>query len=153
MTYPNPTIEGFIAEHFVPVKLLLNRPADRPHFRTYHVIWTPTIVIMDRRGAGHYQSLGYLPPELALQMLHIGLARAKLAWSRWDEAAAHLEVVADDRASPLGPEALYWLGIAWYLKSPRRRNLMHAWGRLRAEYPASSWAARVPPNQEDALEP
>jgi hypothetical protein len=31
--------------------------------------------------------------------------------------------------------------------------MMRAWNRLREEYPASIWAARVPPNQEDEPEP
>ncbi len=153
MTYPDPESRRFVAEHFVPVKLLLNRAEDRAHFRTYHVIWTPTIVIIDRRGAGHYHSPGYLPPPLFLQMLQVGLARAQLPWMRHAEAAAHLEAVAGDRASPLAPEALYWLGVAWYLKERKRAPMMRAWNRLREEYPSSVWAARVPPNQDDGSEP
>src|SRR5438046_3049907 len=47
-TFPQREVEDFIAAQFVPVKLLLNRADDRAHFRSYHVIWTPTIVIMDR---------------------------------------------------------------------------------------------------------
>ena len=153
MTYPEPAIRRFIAEHFVPVRLLLNRVEDRALFRAHRVIWTPTIVIFDRRSAAHYQSVGYLPPEPCLQMLRIGLARAQLAWARYDEAAGHLSSVADDVASPLAPEALYWLGVAWYLKERRRAPMMRAWNRLRDEHPASIWAARVPPNQEDEPEP
>ena len=153
VTYPDPAIRRFVAEHFVPVKLLLNRAEDRAHFRAHRVIWTPTIMIFDRRGAGHYQSLGYLPPRLFLQMLQIGLARAQLAWARYDEAAAHLSAVVEDRGSPLAPEALYWLGIAWYLPERKRAPMMRAWNRLLQEYPSSIWAARVPPNQEDEPEP
>ena len=139
--------------HFIPVKLLLNRTQDQTHFRTHRVIWTPTIVIMDRRGAGHYQSPGYLPPELFLAMLRIGLARTLTAWARYNEAAAHLQAVADDHTSALAPEALYWLGVAWYLKDRKRAPMMRAWDRLRAEHPSSIWAARVPPNQDDEPEP
>ena len=149
MTYPHHPIQDFIAEHFVPVKLLLNRAEDRAHFRAYHVIWTPTIMILDRRGADHYQSLGCLPPGLFLQMLQIGLARTQIAWARYDEAVGHLEVVGENSSSPLAPEALYWLGIARYLPARRRAPMMLAWNRLREEYPASIWAARVPPNHED----
>ena len=149
MTYPEPAVQSFVAAHFIAVKLILNNPADQPHFRAQRVIWTPTIVILDHRGVGHYQSPGYLPPPLFLPMLRIGLARAQLAWARYDAAAAQLAVVADDRASALAPEALYWLGVAWYLKERRRAPMMQAWNRLRQEYPASIWAARIPPNQAD----
>jgi hypothetical protein len=146
-------VRSFVAEHFIAVKLMLNNPADQPHFRAQRVIWTPTIAILDYRGVGHYQSPGYLPPALFLPMLRIGLARTQLAWARYGEAATQLASVADDGASPLTPEALYWLGIAWYLQSRRRAPMLQAWDRLRQEHPASIWAARIPPHQEDEPEP
>jgi hypothetical protein len=153
VTYPQPAVARFVGEHFVAVKLVLGRAADQPHFRAYRVIWTPTLVVLDYRGAAHYVSPGYLPPDLFLAMLRIGLARAQTAWSRYDEAAAHLAVVADDRASALAPEALFWLGAARYLQARRRAPMMQAWRRLREEHPHSLWAARVPPNQEEGEEP
>ena len=153
MTYPNLHVHEFIAAHFVPVKLVLNRKEDQAHFRAHRVIWTPTIVIMDRRGAGHYQSPGYLPPELFLAMLRIGIARALTAWGRYDDAAAHFTAVADEPASAFAPEALYWLGVTWYLKERKRAPMMRAWNRLRETYPESVWAARIPPNQEAEVEP
>jgi hypothetical protein len=145
-------VQSWVAEHLIAVKLMLNNPADQPHFRAQRVIWTPTIVILDHRGVGRCQSPGYLPPALFLPMLKIGLARAQIAWARYDEAATQLAAVADEQASALAPEALYWLGIAWYLQSRRRAPMMRAWNRLRQEHPASIWAARVPPNQEDESE-
>jgi len=149
VTYPQPAVASFITEHFVPVRLLLNRSQDQAHFRTHRVIWTPTIVIADRRGLQHYQSPGYLPPEQFLAMLRIGLGRALTAWMRYDDAATHLEAVAAEPHSQLAPEALYWLGVAWYLKERKRAPMMRAWNRLREEHPESLWTARVPPNQED----
>jgi hypothetical protein len=153
VTYPQPSVATFITEQFIPVRLLLNRSLDQAHFRTHRVIWTPTIVIADRRGIGHYQSPGYLPPELFLSMLRIGLGRALTAWMRYDDATTHLEAVGSDQESALAPEALYWLGVARYLKERQRAPMMLAWNRLRQEYPTSIWAARVPPNQEDELAP
>jgi hypothetical protein len=75
-----------------------------------------------------------------------------LAWARYDEAAAHLESVAEDGASALAPEALYWLGIAQYLKERKRVPMMQSWNLLREMYGTSIWAARIPPNQEDEPE-
>ena len=145
-------MRSLIAEHFVPVKLMLNQRADQPHFRAQRVIWTPTIAILDHRAVSHYQSPGYLPPALFASMLRIGLGRALMAWARYDEAAAHLEAVAAVPNDQFAAEALYWLGVAWYLKNRRRAPMMQAWNRLRQEHPASIWAARVPPNQEDEPE-
>lgn len=142
-------MQTLIAEHFVPLRLVLNRRADQPQFRAYQVIWTPTVAVLDRRGAAQYQSPGFLPPEAFAAMLRIGLARSLAAWGRFDEAAAHLRVVADASNNLLAAEALYWLGATNYLKARRRGPLMEAWNRLRAEYPHSVWVARVPPNQED----
>jgi hypothetical protein len=153
VTYPQPSVQSFIATHFVPVKLLLDRRQDQTHFRAHRVIWTPTAVIMDRRGIGHYQSPGYLPPELFLNMLRIGLGRALTAWMRYDDAATHFEAAAADLHNQFAPEALYWLGVAWYLKERRRAPMMRAWNRLRAQFPDSIWAARIPPNQEEGDQP
>lgn len=127
---------------------MLNCRADQPHFRQYQVIWTPTVAMLDRRGTAHYQSPGFLPPDHFLSMLRIGLARSLCAWGRYDEAAMHLGPVAAAPHNPFAPEALYWLGVARYLKTHQRAPMLEAWNRLRAEHPESVWAARVPPNQE-----
>lgn len=148
MTYPSTDVQALIAEQFVPVRLIINRAEDRPHFRAYRVIWTPTIAILDRRGTEHYQSPGFLPPEQFMSMLRVGLSRGLTAWSRYDDAAQHLLAVADEPGNPWAPEALYWLGVTWYLQARKREPLMRAWRRLRDEHAGSPWAARVPPNQE-----
>lgn len=153
MTYPDPSVQFFIAEHFVPLRLVLQERSSQEHFRAYQVIWTPTIVILARRGAAHYQSPGFLPPAQFLAMLGIGLARSLIAWSRYDEATNQLSRVGEQEGSALAPEALYWLGVARYLKERKRAPMMQAWNRLRAEHPASIWAARIPPNQEDEEAP
>lgn len=147
MTYPDPQVATFIAERLVPLRLLLHDAAHHAHFRAHRVIWTPTLALLDRRGVAHYQSPGYLPPPLFLDMLRIGTARAHLVWAGYDAAAALLTPVADNAASALADEALYWLGVARYLKERRRQPMMEAWNRLRERYPDSVWAARVPPNQ------
>ena len=149
VTYPEPAVYNFITEHFVPLRLNLDRRADQLHFRAYQVIWTPTIGMLDRRGTQHYQSPGFLPLAQFLALLQIGLARSLLAWGQYDAAAVHLTNVADNPASKLADEALYWLGTAYYLRERRRSALMRAWRRLREEYPSSIWTLRIPPNQED----
>lgn len=152
MTYPDPQVAAFIAERLIPLRLLLHDPTHQPHFRAQRVIWTPTIAFLDRRGVAHYQLPGFLPPPLFLDMLHIATARSHLAWAGYEPAAALLSHVADNAGSALADEALYWLGIAWYLRERRRGPMMDAWNRLRTLYPDSVWTARVPPNQEEGEE-
>jgi hypothetical protein len=149
VTYPDQPVASFVAEHFLAVRLILNRGADQPHFRAHRVIWTPTAAILDHRGTAHYLSPGFLPPAPFGAMLRVGLARALAAWSRYDDAAAHLTAVADDGGNLFAPEALFWLGVTRYLQARRRAPMMEAWARLRAEHPDSVWAARIPPNQEE----
>jgi hypothetical protein len=145
-------VQRFLAQHLIPVRLVLQTKADQPHFRAYQVIWTPTLAILDRRGLLHYQAPGFLPPALFAEQLQIGVARAMLAWGRAREAAEMLGPVAQNAASALAPEALYWQGAALYLAEHTRAALMRAWGQLRASYPDSPWAARIPPNQEEGAE-
>jgi hypothetical protein len=145
VTYPDPAVAALIATHFVPLRLSLNRAADRADFRAYQVIWTPTTAVLDRRGTLHYQAPGFHSPALFVALLRIGLARALIAWARYSEAAEQLELVGGDATSPFAAEALYWLGIARYL--PRRSDdaLYAVWRRLATEHPHSIWAARIPP--------
>src|SRR3712207_7241193 len=56
-------------------------------------------------------------------MLRTGLARALIAWARYDEASAHLSAIADDSGNPLAPEALFWLGVD---RKSTRLNSSHA---------------------------
>jgi hypothetical protein len=147
ITYRDPEVSAFLRQHLVPVKLMLERRKDQPHFKGMGVLWTPTLVFLDWRGADHYKAPGFLPPGPFVAVLRVGLARSLLAWSRHDEAVRLLTPVADDARSPLAAEALYWLGAAQYLKHRRNGPMMRAWGRLLTEHPTSVWAARVPPNQ------
>jgi hypothetical protein len=129
---------------------MLNRREDWPFFRTYNVLWTPTIGFMDRNGALHYQSPGFLPPVDFLSMMRIGKARCLMPWTRSREAAAELEV-AIDGGGAFAPEALYWLGVARFLERRETTGMGLAWNRLTAEYPDSPWAHRVYPREPGNL--
>jgi len=139
------TVQRFIADHLVPTKILLNDREERHHFRDYRVVWTPTLVLMDWRGRDHYRSVGYLPRDEFWGMLHVGVARSLMPWSRYDEATALLNTVVAQPANRFAPEALYWRGIAQFLGTRRHTLLDEAWATLKATYPDSVWAARVPP--------
>lgn len=144
MTYPQPEVTSYIEDNFIPVKLYINNKADQPLYRANHVIWTPTIVFMDRNGALQHESVGYLPAPEFLTTLRIGKARCLMAWTRLREAAVELEAAAAT-GDALAPEALYWLGITHFLARRETSGMWEAWDRLTSQYPDSIWATRVYP--------
>lgn len=143
MTYPNPDVITAVTDRFVPVKLDLFK--DRPIVRQLNVIWTPTILIADRRGTVHYQSVNFLPAADFLDMLDISEANAMLRWGRNAEALARLrETEARHPDGPLIPEAIYWRGIAAYLTHHTNAALDAEWIPLHERFPDSAWAHRIP---------
>lgn len=148
MTYPHPAVTAFIDAHFLPVRLYLEDRAAHAAFRRHNVLWTPTLTFLDRRGQAHYQSVGYLPPELFVTVLQIGLGRLRLGWARYAEAAEVLEAAGRSACRDLAAEALYWLGMAYYLPTRHRADLMRGWERLQRDHPASIWAQRIAPGQQ-----
>jgi hypothetical protein len=144
VTYPDPAVAAYVADNFIPVRVLLNNRQDWPLFREHHIIWTPTVGFLDRNGSMHHSSVGYLPPAEFLTTLRIGRARCLMAWTRSREAGEELEQAAEAGDS-LAAEALYWLGIARFLERRETSGMWEAWERLTDAYPDSTWARRVYP--------
>jgi hypothetical protein len=143
VTYPDPAVRAAVAARFVPLRLDLF--ADRAAVRPLNVVWTPTILVADRRGTVHYRSLNYLPPADFLDVLDLGEAAARLRWAEYDRAMALLAAVpARHPDGPLVPEAIYWRGIAAYLKTRDNDALYAIWDELRRRFPDSIWARRIP---------
>lgn len=144
VTYPDARVAAEVGERFVPLKLnLFTDPRDV--LRPLNVLWTPTILFADRRGVVHYRNLNFLPPELFLALLDLGQARVDLAWSRTDHAIALLRGAYErDPDGAFAPEVLYRWGIAVYLKTRDDAPMYQIWDILRARFPESIWAARVP---------
>jgi hypothetical protein len=103
---------------------------------------------MDRNGAPHYRSAGFLPPEDFVDMMRIGKAHCLMPWTRSREAAVELEVTAG-RGGSFAAEALYWLGVARYLERRDTTGMWNAWERLIAEYAETAWAKRVYPREDE----
>ena len=132
-----------MSDRFVPLRLDLY--ADRAVVRPLNVIWTPTLLVADRRGTVHYRSLNYLPPADFLDMLDIGEANARLRWAEYDRAIELLAAVpARHPSGPLAPEAIYWQGISVYLKTHSNDAMYAVWQEILDRYPDSIWARRIP---------
>lgn len=142
VTYPDASVAEYVSAHFVPLKLMLGEREHWPRFRAHNVIWTPTVGFMDRNGAMHYSSPGYLPPGEFGAVLRIGRARCLMAWTRSGEAAAELERAAGLENS-FSAEALYWLGVARFLERRDSSRMWEPWDLLTSRYPESPWAKRV----------
>jgi hypothetical protein len=131
-------------QRFVPLRLDLFR-SPREVVRPLNVLWTPTLLFADRRLVVHYQALNFLPPEHFLTLLDIGEAEVDLRWSRTEHAIDLLtRAVERDPDGPFAPEALYRLGIATYLRTHSNPAMYAIWDTLRARFPGSIWALRVP---------
>ena len=129
---------------FVPLKLDLFQ-SPREVIRPLNVLWTPTILFADRRGTPHYQNVNFLPPDLFITLLDIGEANVDLHWSRADHAISLLSGAHErDPEGLLAPEALYWWGIALYLKTHSDDEMYRVWDQLRERFPDSIWTQRVP---------
>jgi hypothetical protein len=133
-----------VGERFVPLKLNLFE-SPREVVRPLNVIWTPTLLIADRRMTVHYRSLNFLPPREFLTMLDIGEAEHWIRWSKPEQAITLLERAEQrDPTGPLAAEAIYRRGIATYLLTHSNPEMYTVWQTLLDRFPDSEWALRVP---------
>ena len=143
MTYRDSAVRRAVAARFVPLRLELFR--DRAAVRPLNVLWTPTLLVADRRGTVHYRSVNFLPPADFLDVLDIGEANARLRWAEHDRAIDLLAAVTARRSdAPLAPEAIYWRGIATYLKTRDSPAMYAVWAEIQERFPDSIWARRIP---------
>ncbi len=151
MSYPHPAVAAELREFFVCARVDIT--ADRGAARQARVLWTPTLQFWSRHGIPLRESVGFLPPLLLLQQLRLARALDALRSARFDQAQALFQQVAEtEEARELAPEALYWVGIAGYLRDRDHAALRRAWRPLRERFPASSWAARTEYSDPEAGE-
>jgi hypothetical protein len=142
VTYPDPAVSHAITTRFVPLRLDYQSPAARP----LHILWLPTVLVLDARGVEHARSINALPPADFLDVLDLGEARMRLRGAEHAVAAQRLEdALARRDHGPLHDEALYFLGIARYFRDRNDGGIRDAtWAELTRRYPDSIWAHRIP---------
>src|SRR5438552_8606740 len=143
VTYPNPEVERYIKQNFVPVQFnVVEQPDVMDRF---NAAWTPTLIVQDADGREHRRSQGYLDPQRFLA--EMSLARLQTAIDRHDlSAAKELEKDALERCKgdpQREPEAMYWVSVAEYKSSNDPNKLMEGWNRLLDQFPQSEWAKRA----------
>ena len=143
VTYPNPEVERFIQQHFIPVQFNV---VDQPEVMDqFNAPWTPTLIVQDPEGREHRRSVGYLDPqrflgEMSLAWLKDAIDRRDYHAAR-DRATEVLERTKGDRERE--PEARYWAAVAAYKDSQDPHQLMHGWNLLLHDFPDSEWAKRA----------
>src|ERR1041384_5509115 len=114
VTYPDPEVERFIRERFIPVQFdVVKQPEVMDRFNTP---WTPTLIVQDGDGREHRRSFGYLDAkrflaEMALATLDAPINRRDFAAAR-DRSQEALDRTAGDPFRE--PEAIYWAAVAAY---------------------------------------
>ncbi|MFN3651101.1 MAG: hypothetical protein ACK47B_16120 [Armatimonadota bacterium] len=143
VTYPNPEVERYIAEHFVPVQFNV---AERPEvMERFHTPWTPTLIVLDAKGVEHRRSQGYLDPERFLGEMALARLKAAIDEQQFDRARELAqEALRITEGDPTRhPEARYWASVADYKSSNDSQRLLDGWNRLLDEAPESEWARRA----------
>ncbi len=115
-------------------------PQSKTIIERYKQVWTPTILILSPEGDVYHEWSGYLPPDLYLAQLYLGLGKAALKEDRYEEAGRLFDRVAEQHPdSDAAPEAMYWAAVARFKHSGKGVDLQEGWRRLREHYPDSVW--------------
>ena len=114
------------------------------YFHRFDALWTPTVIILDSKGAERFRLEGYLPTKEFRAQLELGLARVAFMNKDWAEAesryAAVLERYGDTKA---GPEALYWKGVSHYKATNDHTVLGELPQQFKEKYPDSISALKT----------
>lgn len=132
----------FVHEHFIPVKINVR---EQPKIaRQFNILWTPTLVMLDRQEFRLRQSVGFLPPDELIPELLMALAMNQIRIGSPQNAAVILEELqADYQEAKLIPEALYWRGISIFFANQDKSELFENWKRIALTYPDSQWAVKT----------
>lgn len=143
--YPDRDVVGAVLASFIPLRLDFRDPK----VRELNIVWLPTVLIVDHRGNEHARHVNASPPADFLDFLALGEAHGKLKEGRTASQARAEQVLREALArrddGAFHPELLYWHAIAGYFLHDHDGAFRdRVWNDLRARYPDSNWAHRVP---------
>jgi hypothetical protein len=140
--YPNPKVEPFIKEQFVPARFHIKD--QQPAFQRFNVQWTPTILILDSDGTERHRIEGFLPSDDFLAQLRLGLAHTARLTGNFVEAERLYRELADDpTAKSVAPEALYWAGVSRYKATNDGAALADTARQFQKRFSDSLWAKKA----------
>jgi hypothetical protein len=135
-----------VMEHFVPLKLECNFQKPTDLMKKYHVRWTPTLYVLESDGSPRFHTVGYMPPDELAAHLELVLAMNQFDGRKMDSAISQLrELIEKYPGTAAVPQAIYYEGVANYMKSHNSKHLKKIYLRLREHYPESLWAKKSLP--------
>jgi hypothetical protein len=144
--YSDPQVAGFIAPHFIPVRVHVrdNAEAFKQLGERFNAQWTPTVLIVDPDGHERHRVEGFLPVDDFIAQLRLGLAHSAFLRGRFAEAEPLFkEVAATHPNTESAAEAVYWAGVSRY-KATNDGGALSDTARAFAEkYQDSSWAKKA----------
>ena len=139
--YPDVRVAMFLAEHFVPARLV--RSEHPQEERRFNIMWTPTLLILEPDATERHRVVGFLPVEDFIPQLELGLAKAAFGRSDFGGAQRAFQAICDRYPSAdAAPEAVYWTGVSEYKPNRDRQALKRAAERLLEQYPRSEWTKK-----------
>ena len=139
VTYPEPSVQQTIAEHFVPFKInMLERdPELKEACAGRRVMWGPTFIVADNRGSEIRRWVGWFPAEGFIAELDFARALADHHRGKFAGALAAFDRIEQrGEGTELHAEALYWKGISGFMAGNKDwKALRAAWSELAERYP------------------
>jgi len=143
VTFSQDEVIQFIQDHFIPLRL---DHENHPFSREYNVIWSPTLIILDRDGKEFQRTVGYLEADELIAVLLLGVAKVYFNAKKYDAAKLHLEKILEKHPqSDAAPEAMYFLGVNQLKWKNDPKALRKAFESLKEKYPGSSWVEKASP--------
>ncbi len=143
VTYPDPEVQEFLGDNFRLVRASLadKDPEVREIIKQYRTLWSPGFVVLDRRGTELRRFLGYQPAGDFLAELRVAVGKIRILHRDPESAYQLFRSVADlDPPAPVSAEALYWSGIAMFLRDGKEIDwLDDYWRELGERFPDSRW--------------
>jgi hypothetical protein len=137
-------VANFINANFLPVEShIKEHPA---WFHRFEAMWTPTVLILDSKGAERHRIEGYLPKDEFSAQLHVALARLAFEQKKWSDAERmYGEVVARYPKTTSAPEARYWRAVSHYKGTNDHTVLGQVAKELKEIAPESVWTMKAIP--------
>jgi thioredoxin-related protein len=149
VTYPNEEVVHEITEYFIPLKMECDFKRPTGMMQKYHVRWTPTLLFLESDGRPRFHTVGYMPPEELVARLELVRIMEEFDRGRLQAASERLREIANRfPTTHAAPQAIYYEGVALYLKTHNAKYLKKIFVKLNERHPESLWAKKASPYAE-----
>jgi hypothetical protein len=149
VTYPNEEVIREIREYFIPLKMECDFKRPTEMMKKYRVRWTPTLLVLESDGRPRFHTIGYMPPEELVAQLELLRIMEEFDRGRLQSASERLREIANRfPATHVAPQAIYYAGVALYLKTHDAKHLKRIFVELSERRPESLWAKKASPYAE-----